>query len=140
MHLLTSEDLIAAFTAIRRHLAKGGQFLFGVFVPSDYLLSLPKGQREPVGTFDHPELGSVTIDEEITYDPALQISRSEWFWSATAKPDVRQTLLELRQSYPQELPLLLSATGMKLVERTGDFDGSGFTCQSRQQVCSAISQ
>jgi SAM-dependent methyltransferase len=137
-HLLTSEDLVAAFAAIRGHLADDGQFLFDIFVPSACLLSLPGGRREPVGTFDHPKLGPVTIEEAISYDPALQVSRSTWFWSAPARPDFRQTLLELRQIYPQELPLLLSAAGLKLVDRRGDFDGSGFSAESWQQVCVAV--
>ena len=135
MHLHTNADFARAFSAIRQHLAPGGRLLFDVFVPSARLLSLPADQRQLLGTFAHPELGDVTIEETIAYDPITQVSRADWYWSTADRKDFRHTPLELRQTFPQELPLLLASGGLRLMERYGDFDRSALTAQSWRQVC-----
>lgn len=135
MHLHTSADFARAFSAIRQHLAPGGKLMFDVFVPSLRLLTLPTGQHEGVGTFAHPDLGNVTIEETIAHDPITQVSRADWYWSTPTRKDFRHTPLELRQIFPQELPLLLASGWLRLVERFGDFDRSPLTAQSWLQVC-----
>lgn len=135
MHLHTRADFTGAFSSIRQHLAPGGRLLFDVFVPSMRLLSLPAGQRELLGVFPHPRLGEVTIEETIAYDPITQVMRTDWYWSTADRTDFRHTPLELRQIFPQELPLLLEAGGLRLLERFGDFDRSPLTASSHRQVC-----
>jgi SAM-dependent methyltransferase len=138
MHLHTHADFARAFAAIRQHLAPGGRLVFDVFVPSARLLSLPAGERQLLGTFPHPRLGEVTIEETIAYDPVTQVSRADWYWSTAERRDFRHTPLELRQIYPQELPLLLNLGGLKLDQRFGGFDRSPLTADSHRQVCIAI--
>lgn len=137
MHLHMPADFARAFSAIRQHLAPGGRLLFDVFVPSARLLSLPPGQRELLGVFPHPRLGEVTIEETISYDPISQVMRTDWYWSTPERRDFRHTPLELRQIYPQELPLLLQAGGLHLLERFGDFDRNPLDAASHRQVCIA---
>lgn len=137
MHLHSHEDFSRAFSAIRQHLASGGKLLFDVFVPNPALLCLPIGQREPLGSFTHAHLGEVTVEETICYDATSQISRADWYWSTAAHRDFRHTPLELRQIFPQELPLLLALGGLELETRYGDFDGSPLTSRSARQVCVA---
>jgi SAM-dependent methyltransferase len=134
MHLLTADDFRAFFACLARHLAPGGKLLFDCFVPSARLLGRP-GERQPMTTANHPELGEVTIEEIIDYDPVNQVANSTWFWSTTAERDFHVTPLQLRQIYPQELPLLLEANGFRLVERFGDFNRSPFAATSWRQVC-----
>jgi SAM-dependent methyltransferase len=138
MHLHTHDDFAWAFSAMRRHLAPGGKLLFDIFVPSARLLSLPSGERVHLSSFTHPEMGVVTVEETIAYDPINQMSRADWYWSMEEHRDFRHTRLDLRQIYPQELPLLLNLGGLKLEERFGDFDRSPLTPQSWRQVCSAV--
>jgi SAM-dependent methyltransferase len=135
MHLHTRADFTRAFSSIRQHLAPGGRLLFDVFVPSMHLLSLPAGQRELLGVFPHPRLGEVTIEETIGYDPITQVMRTDWYWSTADHKDFRHTPLELRQIFPQELPLLVETSGLQLIDRFGDFDRSPLTAGSRRQVC-----
>ncbi|OEO32498.1 hypothetical protein VW23_011275 [Devosia insulae DS-56] len=135
MHLHARADFARAFSAIRQHLAPGGRLLFDVFVPSARLLSLPAGQRQLLGVFAHPRLGDVTIEETISYDPITQVSRADWYWSTADHRDFHHTPLELRQIFPQELPLLLEASGLRLLERFGDFDRGPLTAASQRQVC-----
>ncbi len=138
LHLSTRDDFARAFGAIHRHLAPGGRLLFDVFVPSARLLSRAPGQREPLGEFSHPELGVVRIEETIVYDPISQVSRADWYWSTEDRRDFRHTPLEMRQIFPQELPLLLELGGLRLEKRYGGFDRSELTGSSRRQVCVAV--
>ncbi|HEV2513867.1 MAG TPA: class I SAM-dependent methyltransferase [Devosia sp.] len=135
MHLTRRADLDRAFSTIRQHLAPGGRLVFDVFVPSPRLLSLPADQRELLGVFAHPKLGEVTIEETISYDPISQVMRTDWYWSTAERRDFRHTPLELRQIFPQELPLLLEAGGLRLIERFGDFERGPLTAASHRQVC-----
>jgi len=135
MHLHSRADFARAFSTIRQHLAPGGRLLFDIFVPSARLLSLPAGERQLLGVFTHPRLGEITIEETIAYDPITQVMRTDWYWSSTGHRDFRHTPLELRQIYPQELPLLLEAGGLQLTERFGDFDGNPLAAESHRQVC-----
>lgn len=135
MHLHTRDDFARAFSTIRQHLAPGGRLLFDVFVPSARLLSLPAGQRELLGVFPHPRLGEVTIEGTISYDPITQVVQTDWYWSTAERRDFRHTPLELRQIFPQELPLLVQTGGLRLIDRYGDFDRSPLTAGSRRQVC-----
>jgi SAM-dependent methyltransferase len=137
MHLHTEDDFRRAFSAIRKHLAPGGVFAFDIYVPSARLLSLPPDERQPLGTFDHPSLGAVSVEETIVYDPLSQLSRADWYWSTDTERDFRHTRLDLRQIYPQELPLLLSLGGLKLAHRFGDFARGPMTRHSFRQVCLA---
>jgi SAM-dependent methyltransferase len=138
MHLHTLEDFSRAVASIRRHLAPSGRLVFDVFVPSARLLSLPIGERQLLGRFVHSQMGEVTVEETVAYDPIRQVSRAEWYWSTGTQPDFHQTQLDLRQIYPQELPLLLERGGLKLEARWGDFDGGALTAQSWRQVCIAV--
>lgn len=138
MHLHTRDDFTRAFASIRRHLAPGGKLIFDIFVPSARLLSLPPGERQLLGRFAHARMGEVTVEETIAYDPIWQVSQADWHWSTPTHPDFRQTRLELRQIYPQELPLLLELGGLRLDARFGDFDRSPLTEQSWRQVCLAV--
>ena len=134
MHLLTADDFRRFFQSVDRHLAPDGQFLFDCFVPSVGLLSHP-GERQPMTTVRHAELGEISVEEIIDYDPVAQVARTTWFWSTGTAPDFEVMELELRQIFPQELPLLLETNGFRLVERFGDFERGPFGAGSWRQVC-----
>ena len=138
MHLQIRDDFLNAFSSVRRHLAPGGRLIFDLFVPSARLLSLSPGERQLVGRFAHATMGEITVEETIAYDPIRQLSRADWYWSTATDRDFRQTSLDLRQVYPQELPLLLELGGLRLDARFGDFDGGELTPQSWRQVCIAV--
>lgn len=138
MHLHSAEDFAGAFASIHRYLVPSGRLAFDAFVPSAWLLSRPSDERQRLGVFPHPALGDVVIEETIAYNPASQLMRTDWYWSAAGRPDFRHTQLELRQIYPQELPLLLRQNGFELLARYGDFGASPFGPDSRRQVCVAV--
>ena len=75
------------------------------------------------------------VDVAETYDPGGQVTRATWFLSTYAEPDFVSLMLEIRSIFPQELPLLLSLGGLRLVDRLGDWSGRQFTGDAPLQLC-----
>ena len=63
------------------------------------------------------------------------MTRGTWHFSTDEEPDFVVAPLELRSIFPQELPLLLSLSGLRLVERFGDWAGRPFTGDAAIQLC-----
>jgi SAM-dependent methyltransferase len=137
LHLQEAEDVVSCFRAVRRHLAPGGRFVFDVFNPSVRLLAEADGvrrTREALGFVD-PDRGEVSVDVAETYDAAAQVTRGTWYLSSGSEPDFVVAPLEIRSIFPQELPLLVSLGGLRLVERLGDWSGRPFAAESQLQLC-----
>jgi SAM-dependent methyltransferase len=135
MHLYNANEFRQCFQTIARHLAPGGALAFDAFVPDVRMLARDPDHRHPVGHFTHDQLGEVILEETTDYDAADQINRGTWYWSTRTKSDFLVTPLHMRQLFPQELPLIIEAGGLRLVARYGDFDRSPFQSRSRRQVC-----
>ena len=135
LHLLSTGDLLAAFTAVKHHLARDGVFAFDIFNPSVRLLAQPPGQRVPVMQVETPMFGSLRVEAASDYDSATQVNRATWYISTPDKQDAWIAPLVLRSIFPQELPLLLSAAGFELISRFGDLSREPFGPGSRAQVC-----
>jgi SAM-dependent methyltransferase len=130
LHLHGLGDFRCFFRSVARHLSQKGRLVFDAFLPNVAMLSRDPNQRRFVGRAIHDTLGNVTVEETIKYDPLTQISHVDWYWSTEAKKDFWTTPLEMRVIFPQEMPLLITAGGMRLVERFGDFDRSPFMAGS----------
>ena len=86
-------------------------------------------------SFTDPDRGDVSVDVAETYDAAAQVTRGTWHLSTDSEPDFVVAPLEIRSIFPQELPLLLSLGGLRLVERFGDWSGRPFTGDAPLQLC-----
>jgi len=137
LHLHEAADLVSCFRSVRAHLAPGARFVFDVFNPSVRLLADADGVRRTREglSFADPDRGEVRVDVAETYDAAAQVTRGTWHFSTDLEPDFVVAPLELRSIFPQELPLLLSLGGLRLVERFGDWSGSPFTGDAATQLC-----
>ena len=135
LHLLSTVDLLAALTAVRRHLAHDGVFAFDVFNPDVGLLARPPSQRFPVMEVSTARFGPLSVEATHDYDSATQVNRGTWYISAPDRRDAWTVPLALRSIFPQELPLLLSAAGLELIGRFGDLSREPFGPRSRLQVC-----
>lgn len=134
-HLTTAADLSACLEGVARHLAPGGVLAFDVVNPRVDLLARPEAEVRPVAI---PAGAPVAIDEHACYDPVRQVRTAWWHVRRGDAPAQALAALALRQFFPQELPVLLSAHGFHLVERHGDFDGGPFGADSLNQVCLAV--
>jgi SAM-dependent methyltransferase len=135
LHLLSVQDLVATFAAVRRNLAPGGVFAFDVFTPDVKLLAREAGQRFPVMTVDTAAFGKLVVEGSQHYDAAEQVVRARWYISAADQPDKWVVPIVVRVIFPQELPLLIEAGGLRLVDRFGDLSKQPFGPVSKHQVC-----
>lgn len=87
--------------------------------------------RESVSFMD-PDRGDVSVDVAEIYDAAAQVTRGTSFLSTNAQPDFVVAQLEIRSIFPQELLLIISLGGLRLVERSGDWSGRQFADASLQ--------
>ena len=140
LHLREAEDLVDCFRSVRRHLAPGGRFAFDVFNPSVRMLAQADGARRTRDalSFVDPARGDVYVDVAETYDAAAQVTRGRWYFSTDSEADFMVAPLEIRSIFPQELPLLLSLGGLRLVDRFGDWSRRPFTGDSAIQLCVCV--
>lgn len=137
LHLHTADDFTTFFRSVRRHLVPDGRLVFDAFVPSVAMLARNPAERHPVQRVTHRSHGSVTLEETTRYDPITQVSHIDWYWSKAGERDFWHSSLEMRQIFPEEMPVLLAAGGFRLAERYGDFDRSPLVAGRFRQVCIA---
>lgn len=137
LHLHETEDLVSCFRSVRRHLAPGARCVFDVFNPSMRVLADADGVRRTreALSFTDPDRGTVSVDVAETYDAAAQVTRGTWYFSTGSEPDFAAVPLEIRSVFPQELPLLLSLGGLRLIERFGDWSSRPFAGDAPIQLC-----
>jgi len=135
LHLCSTDDILAALAAIRRHLAPNAIFAFDIFNPDVRILARPKGQRFPVMQVESKAFGTLSVEGVNDYDPGSQVDHGYWYVSAPGKPDSWELPIVVRSIFPQELPLLLAAGGFRLKSRFGDLSLTPFGSASRLQVC-----
>ena len=137
LHLHEAEDLVSCFRSVRRHLAPGARFVFDVFNPSMRQLAEADGARRTLESlsFMDPDRGIVSVDVADIYDAPAQVTRGTWHFSTTSEPDFVVAPLEIRSIFPQELPLLVSLGGLRLVDRFGDWSGRPFAGDVQLQLC-----
>ena len=111
--------------------------MFDVFRPDLDRLRRDPDTRFPVRTIGYAGGGVIRIEETSRYDPVTQVRRATWYLSES---DVGERVVELnlRMIYPQELLVLLEASGLRLIERFGDFERTPFASDSRSQVCICV--
>jgi SAM-dependent methyltransferase len=135
LHLHEAEDLVSCFRSVRRHLAPGARFVFDVFNPSVRVLAGADGVRRTRESFMDPDRSNVRVDVAEIYDAPAQVTRGTWYLSTASEPDFVVAPLEIRSIFPQELPLLVSLGGLRLVERFGDWTRRAFAVDSPLQLC-----
>ena len=137
LHLHKAEDLVDCLRSVRRHLRPGARLIFDVFNPSVSMLAQADGvrRRRDALSFVDPDRGAVQVEVAETYDAATQVTHGTWYFSTASETDFAVAPLEIRSVFPQELPLLLSSGGLRLVERWGDWSGRPFTGDAAIQLC-----
>jgi SAM-dependent methyltransferase len=137
LHLHEATDLVSCLRSVRRHLAPGGRIALDVFNPSVSHLAAADGRRHSRESlsFVDPHRGPVSVEVAERYDARAQVTRGTWYLSTASEPDVVVAPLELRSIFPQELPLLLAAAGLRLLDRFGDWSCGPLADDSPLQLC-----
>lgn len=137
LHLQEAEELVGCLRSVRRHLAPGGRLVLDVFNPSVRVLAHADGvrRRREASSYVDPDRGVVRVDVAEIYDAAAQVTRGTWYFSGDTEADFVVAPLEIRSIFPQELPLLLSLGGLRLVEHFGDWSREPFAADAALQIC-----
>lgn len=131
-HLMTREALVDCLRSVTRHLTPGGRFAFDVVNPN--VAQLARSARKVVEL----DYGTpIVVHETAVYDAVTQVRTVHWHIAAPSEHVAWLSPLTLRQIFPQELPLLLEASGLRLLFRHGDFDRGPFCADSPNQICLA---
>lgn len=123
-NLLTQAEQVACFRNAARHLTPGGRFVIALWVPE--LRQLPPGRQATVW---HSEPGYVGLD---TYDVQQQRVVSHHFHLGEGKQ--ARLFRSPHRCWPAELDLMAQLAGFELEARHADWDGTGFTAESRSHV------
>ena len=133
--LLKTADLEACLACVKRHLKKGGRFIFDALNPSMAILNRNPQDRFPHSQFPDPGgAGVVTITESNSYDSATQVSRVTLYFKFPGQTDETLDEINIRMYYPQELEALLKYNGFRVDARFGDFDETPFASTSNRQI------
>ena len=125
LHLVTIQDLKQCLGCVRHHLAEGGRLVFDI----------SKWDLTPQPRHPLLSVNEITIEETSSYDSADQIRHVTWYLSSPGASDFRVITFTLRVIFPQELLVLLAATGFSLDARFGEFTREPFVSSSPRQVC-----
>jgi SAM-dependent methyltransferase len=139
-HIYRDEDVLRTLRCCRRHLAPTGRLIFDVFNPDRRILERDPTQWYPVSKFLDEERGDwCEVVESNRYDPDLKVNFIQWRYRYE-KGESGTFRLEMRQFFPQEIDGLVGEAGLRIVNKWGDFVGSGFSAASPRQVfeCEAV--
>jgi SAM-dependent methyltransferase len=138
-HLHDYASLAALFANVRKHLAKGGRFVFDVFNPKVEILARPSGERRLEREYQDPDgRGTMAFEHSGTYDDASQVSYIQCYFvrrgANSEEIEVREEQLHLRSFFPQELDLLVRSQGFEILQKYGNFERKPFGSGDPKQV------
>ncbi len=130
----TLEEQDRLLTAVRRHLARRGQFWIDIFQPDLALLSGAQSKGFDPHLFHVPALQRTVFQTtEIKRDCSRQLQEVtfhyRWFDAAGREHKQRNTF-ELTWMFPRELQLLLERNGLRIEQMYGNYDGSALSAHS----------
>ena len=132
-HLYSTEDLFKTFQVVKKHLKKGGHFLFDCFNPSiQYIVEGEKGLKE-ISAYSTEDGREILIKEIMRYERKTQINRIEWHYFIDGEFDSIQNL-DMRMFFPQELDFYLKWSGFNIIHKFGSFDEDAFHDNSDKQI------
>lgn len=127
------DDVEGVFKTVREHMAPGARFAFDIFNPSIQYMIKHERLRKGMYKFRTKDGRRVVIDQACKYDSAGQVNRTTWvFHINNEKP--KETKLDMRCFYPQEMDALLKYNGFKVLKKFGSFDEKPFTSDSMKQI------
>lgn len=131
--VITDDEVIALLTTVRKHLAPSGHFAFETRNPAAHawkawVLATP-GEVAEV-----PGYGQVEEAFDTTYDPATGIAEIRHVHRFLETGREQTGTSRIRWITPNHLDRLLTAAGLEVKTRYGDWDGSAFQADSREII------
>ena len=141
-YLIAREDRLACLRSVRELLAPGGRLAFDVVQPRYDFLAEAMQPCPPLRVdVDHaaPDHGIARFMRTYndTYDALTQTLRSTNRYEihhTDGRVEHRVGDLDWHIYFPEELELLLESTGLRVIERFGDYDRGPWTAASRRYL------
>ncbi len=134
-HLYTRVELAAFLGRVAAHLEPDGTLAFDVQMPDPRWLSRDPDHHWARTRFTHPTTGrQLVYTTNHDYDPVTQIALIRVYYEPVDGGPVRVAKLSQRKFFPAELEALVAASGFRMVERYGDFDGAPLDGMAASQV------
>jgi SAM-dependent methyltransferase len=132
-------DRLACLTAVREHLAPGGELIFDVALPDAEEIVATMGMERP-GGLHHDRDSGATLEHSARYDRwepgthtlEFTLRMEQWAGGGPASTVLRRHRVHLFT--PEEILLLLERAGLEQIEVLGDFDGSPVIAGSERQI------
>ncbi|MEM7332742.1 MAG: bifunctional GNAT family N-acetyltransferase/class I SAM-dependent methyltransferase [Chloroflexota bacterium] len=135
MHLLTTTDQTAFLRCVQRHLAENGRLLIETLFPH---LPQQKDELEEGEWFKNEDKNGrvITVSGTQSYDPITQIRTETAYrrWKENGEIITKVAPLSLRNTFPQELELLLSKNGFEVEARYGSYTFEPLTTKSQMML------
>ena len=136
---LTQEDQLRTLRCAARHLERGGQLVFDVFVPGPDLLADRETEPFAWGETVHPDTGNRVVMSAINRaDGATQINRETQIFEEYDRAGrmIRRAVLpiEMRYLVPAECHALVEQAGLVAEEVRGGFAGEPLTDDSEEMI------
>jgi ubiquinone/menaquinone biosynthesis C-methylase UbiE len=129
LHLLTTEDQLAALQAVRASLRPGGRFVTNFFTPDPLTMVQLEGKRVLSNTFTDERGRTCEIWDVTRYELSTQVvtlTAELLVYEGRRLVASTDSTLRLRMVYRYEFDHLLARAGLDLVALYGDFDGKAY--------------
>ena len=132
--MLTKEDQNQLLSSVKQHLLPGGLFVFDTRNPNLIELTAPSVE-ENWHTYKNRFGDEIQVSGYHAYDPLSQIAT--YTTIRKSEKTTRNTHIQLRYTFPQELDSLLANHGFKIIARYGAYNKQDFegTQSSMINVC-----
>ncbi len=132
-HLHDLASVNAFLQSARQALAPRGTLILDVFNPDLAKLVRASAERYIHKRMYDTDGTELSVEASTRYDAAKQVLAFDLFYMRDAAC-VRTKKVSMRCFYPQELMALCALNGLKVVNRYGNYDKSGFTAGSPKQI------
>jgi len=123
LHNLTDEDAENCLHSVRSHLSESGLFLLSIFLPDPIFLYREEYLFEAKTYFDYKGKKCRVMEKNV-FDEENQINSLTWYLESDGVLSDKPYFFQQRMYYPHMMDILFEQSGLKVLEKFGDWDRS----------------
>ena len=123
LHNLTDEDAENCLHSVRSHLSKNGLFLLSIFLPDPIFLYREEYLFDAKTYFDYKGKKCRVMEKNV-FDEENQINSLTWYLESDGVLSDKPYFFQQRMYYPHMMDILFEQSGLKVLEKFGDWDRS----------------
>ena len=123
LHNLTDGDAENCLHSVRSHLSESGLFLLSIFLPDPIFLYREEYLFEVKTYFDYKGKKCRVMEKNV-FDEENQINSLTWYLESDGVLSDKPYFFQQRMYYPHMMDILFEQSGLKVLEKFGDWDRS----------------